>query len=210
MAIARATQQLTLQVSLILFLSWFILTLWSISQWVLHEYWSTYHKLTALITSQRNSVRTVYAGSLLSYLPFDNQSLIRFTWPDLNTFKTNTIFKNLLAKGQQLGQILLLSSHYFFIKLMILFAALPWLLSSFLASVVDGLSKRAIRTACLGRESAYLFHRLPHYLRVGLQLALLGWLALPICVNPAAVFIPVSTVMSVLVIHTVSHFKKYL
>ena len=93
---------------------------------------------------------------------------------------------------------------------MILFAAMPLFTLAMIAGLVDGLNQRAIRTACLGRESSYIFHRLNHYFKKGLVIVLMVWLAVPISITPAYVFIPISLMLALMVAMTASRFKKYL
>jgi integrating conjugative element membrane protein (TIGR03747 family) len=87
---------------------------------------------------------------------------------------------------------------------------MPLFSLTMIAGLVDGLNQRAIRTACLGRESSYVFHRLNHYLKKGLVILLILWLALPVSITPAYVFVPVSLLMGLMVAMTASRFKKYL
>ena len=96
------------------------------------------------------------------------------------------------------------------IKLTILLAALPLFALTMTAGLVDGLNQRFIRTASLGRESSYVFHRLNHFFKRGLIVLLAVWLAMPVSITPALVFVPVSLLLSVMVSITASRFKKYL
>jgi len=92
---------------------------------------------------------------------------------------------------------------------MILLASIPLFALTITAGLIDGLNQRAIRTACLGRESTYVFHQLNRYFKRGLMLLLAFWLALPLSIAPALIFIPVSILLSVVVSITASRFKKY-
>ncbi|MBA2710130.1 MAG: DUF4400 domain-containing protein [Tatlockia sp.] len=96
------------------------------------------------------------------------------------------------------------------IKFAILLAALPLFALSILAGLVDGLNQRAIRTASLGRESTYVFHKSIPIARKLLLLALGLWLSLPIPLHPSILFIGISVLLSVVVSMSASRFKKYL
>ncbi|HCO4740465.1 TPA: DUF4400 domain-containing protein, partial [Legionella pneumophila] len=54
------------------------------------------------------------------------------------------------------------------------------------------------------------FHQLNRYFKRGLFLLLSLWLSLPVSINPALVFVPVSLLLSLMVSVTASRFKKYL
>lgn len=118
-----------------------------------------------LVNTQRNAITPVHQGSLLAALPLDIKSSVALTIPYLNKLAINEFATDLLEKLQQFFQLVLLSSQCLLIKLIILFAAMPLFALTMIAGLVDGLNQRAIRTACLGRESSYVFHRLNHYLK---------------------------------------------
>ena len=103
-----------------------------------------------------------------------------------------------------------LTTHVMLVKLTILLAAIPLFALTMIAGLVDGLNQRFIRTASLGRESSYLFHRLNHYFKRGLLVLLIVWLAMPVSITPALMFVPVSILLSLMVSITASRFKKYL
>ena len=210
MAIKQYSRQMTMQLTLILFLGWLILIIWAVSQWLLYGYTLAFDKINTLVNTQREAITPVYQGSLLAAIPLNAKPDWALTIPYLNKLAINDLAKDLIEKLQQFFQLVLLSSQYLLIKLIILFAALPLFALTMIAGLVDGLNQRAIRTACLGRESSYVFHRLNHYLKKGLVILLMLWLALPISITPGYVFAPVSLLMGLMVAMTASRFKKYL
>ncbi|MBL7479749.1 DUF4400 domain-containing protein [Legionella bononiensis] len=210
MAVKQYSRQLTMQLTIVLFLGWLAIIIWALSQWLLHGYSFAFEKVNTLVNTQREAITPVYQGSLLAALPLNAKPDWAFTIPYLNKLAINDLAKELIEKSQQFLQILLLSSQCLLIKLIILFAALPLFALTMIAGLVDGLNQRAIRTACLGRESSYVFHRLNHYLKKGLVILLMLWLALPVRITPAYVFVPVSLLMGLMVAMTASRFKKYL
>ncbi|HGO6800147.1 TPA: TIGR03747 family integrating conjugative element membrane protein [Legionella pneumophila] len=210
MAVKQYSRQMTMQLTLVLFLGWLALIIWAVSQWMLHGYPFAFDKVNVLVNTQRETITPVYQGSLLAALPLDAKPSWTLTIPYLNKLAINEFAADLLEKSQQFFQLVLLSSQCLLIKLIILFAAMPLFALTMVAGLVDGLNQRAIRTACLGRESSYLFHRLNHYLKKGLVILLMLWLALPVSITPAYVFVPISLLMGLMVAMTASRFKKYL
>ncbi|HAT8591697.1 TIGR03747 family integrating conjugative element membrane protein [Legionella pneumophila serogroup 1] len=210
MAVKQYSRQLTMQLTIVLFLGWLAIIIWALSQWMLHGYPFAFEKMNTLVNTQREAITPVYQGSLLAVLPLNAKPNWAFAIPYLNKLAINDLAKDLIEKSQQFVQILLLSSQCLLIKLIILFAALPLFALTMIAGLVDGLNQRAIRTACLGRESSYVFHRLNHYLKKGLVILLMLWLALPVSITPTYVFVPVSLLMGLMVAMTASRFKKYL
>ncbi|MGM9370853.1 TIGR03747 family integrating conjugative element membrane protein [Legionella pneumophila] len=210
MAVKQYSRQLTMQLTIVLFLGWLAIIIWSLSQWLLHGYPFAFEKVNILVNTQREAITPVYQGSLLAVLPLNAKPDWALAIPYLNKLAINDLAKDLIEKSQQFLQLILLSSQCLLIKLIILFAALPLFALTMIAGLVDGLNQRAIRTACLGRESSYVFHRLNHYLKKGLVILLMLWLALPVSITPAYVFVPVSLLMGLMVAMTASRFKKYL
>ncbi|HCJ1111497.1 TPA: TIGR03747 family integrating conjugative element membrane protein [Legionella pneumophila] len=210
MAIKQYSRQMTLQLTLVLFLGWLALIIWAVSQWLLHGYPFAFDKVNVLVNTQREAITPVYQGSLLATLSLDVKPSWTLTIPYLNKLAINDFAADLLEKSQQFFQLVLLSSQCLLIKLIILFAAMPLFALTMVAGLVDGLNQRAIRTACLGRESSYVFHRLNHYLKKLLVILLMLWLALPVSITPAYVFVPISLLMGLMVAMTASRFKKYL
>lgn len=210
MAVKQYSRKMTLHLALVVFLGWLFLLIWAISQWALYGYNRTFDKVSTLVDKQRQAITPVYQGSILSALPLEPHFQLSLDNPYLNKLSFNEITADLVTRAQQFIKLMLLASQYMLIKLMILFAAMPLFALAMIAGLVDGLNQRAIRTACLGRESSYVFHRLNHYLRKGLVIVLLLWLALPISITPAYVFIPISLMLALMMAMTASRFKKYL
>jgi len=210
MAVKQYSRQMTLQLSLVLLLGWLCLIIWSVFKWLMHDYSHALHTLSNLVTSQRQAITPVYQGSMLASFPLDIKPDLSITSPYLTKLAINAFTADLITKAQQFIQLLALSSQCMLIKLMILLAAMPLFALAMVAGMVDGLNQRAIRTACLGRESSYVFHRLNHYFKKGLLILLMVWLAIPVSVTPAFILIPVSLLVALMVAMTSSRFKKYL
>lgn len=109
----------------------------------------------------------------------------------------------------ELAQLVTLSTKIMWMKFLTLITSLPLFILTLLAGLVDGLSQRAIRTACLGRESSYLFHQLTRYAKRGVVLFLGLWFLIPLSINPAWVFIPMAVFVGLMTAMTANRFKKY-
>ncbi|HAU0120879.1 TPA: TIGR03747 family integrating conjugative element membrane protein [Legionella pneumophila] len=210
MAVKQYSRKMTINLALVVFLGWLFLLIWTVGLWALHGYAMAFDNVSSLVEKQRQAITPVYQGSLLSALPMENHFQLSLVHPYLAKLSFNEITADLVTKAQQLIKLMLLTSQCMLIKLMILLAAMPLFALAMIAGLVDGLNQRAIRTACLGRESSYVFHRLNHYFRKGLVIVLMIWLAMPISITPAFMFIPISLMLALMVAMTASRFKKYL
>ena len=204
------SRRMTLHLALVVFLGWLCLLIWAVGQWVFYGYSQAFNNVSSLVDNQRQAITPVYQGSLLSAMPLDTRFQVSLDHPYLVKLSFNEITADLVTKTQQFIKLILLASQCMLIKMMILLAAMPLFALAMIAGLVDGLNQRAIRTACLGRESSYVFHRLNHYFRKGLVIVLMIWLGIPISIAPAYVFIPISLMLALMVAMTASRFKKYL
>lgn len=154
-------------------------------------------RMTGEVSDQINEIRDGLHKKLNTVLPANNLFNNQEVW-------------NAIQITKQVWLLIGLTTHVMFIKLTILLAALPLFALTMMAGLVDGLNQRFIRTASLGRESSYMFHRLNHYFKRGLLVLLIVWLAIPISITPALMFVPVSILLSLMVSITACRFKKYL
>ena len=113
-------------------------------------------------------------------------------------------------KTQQFWLLMSATGHVVLIKGAVLVAAIPLFLLAMTAGLIDGLNQRAIRTASLGRESTYVFHKSIPIARRLLFWVLGLWLAVPHALSPTPVFVSLSFLLALLVSVTSSRFKKYL
>jgi integrating conjugative element membrane protein (TIGR03747 family) len=135
------------------------------------------------------------------FLPDQNKELLpELTWAVNDMWRKVQMFELLL---EATGQLLL-------IKLAIIGAAIPLFLLAIMAGLVDGLNQRAIRTASLGRESTYVFHKSIPLARKAVFLILGLWLAMPHSFSPSLLLVGLSVFLSFIVSVTSSRFKKYL
>ena len=111
--------------------------------------------------------------------------------------------------GAQCWYLVCASFHTLMIKTLMLVASIPLFLWASVAGLVDGLNQRAIRTACLGRESTYVFHRSMPFVRRVMLIVLGGWLSIPVVLPPSLVFVSLAVMVSMAVSISASRFKKY-
>lgn len=232
MAIKNHTQKkskrIIMSLLLLVFIGWLVLFGWALGLWGLRGFDSSWKTIYELSKQQANAVAefsdtgiTDHFKSWVTSIPTEKISdkVTKATTViknELNTvlpednFELNIIAEDLFSTTKQIGMLISLSAHVLFIKLMILIASIPLFALAMIAGLVDGLNQRAIRTASLGRESSYVFHQLNRYFKRGLLFLLALWLAIPVSITPALMFVPVSILLSVMVSITASRFKKYM
>ena len=179
-------------------LSWLILLSWAIYGWVQHDFSQSLNAIQNLATTQIGLVSSFeHLNRLLSFI---NQISINLPHT-LNPFLLFTI---------QIWILLCAITHVLAIKLSIIVLSIPLFTLAILAGLVDGLSQRAIRTASLGRESTYIFHKSIPVIRKMFVMLVLLWLSLPISLAPSPIFLGLSVMMGFLASLSASRFKKYL
>lgn len=231
MAIKTHTQKQSkkhiMSLLLIVFIGWLILLGWTLSLWGMNGFDSAWKNIYALSKQQSMAVAEFNDASVAEHFKSWINTLPTEQITDKVT-KTSTAIKNelntvlpeenselaqiaddLFTTTKQVGLLISLTAHVMFIKLMILVASIPLFSLAMTAGLVDGLNQRAIRTASLGRESSYVFHQFNRYFKRGLLLLLALWLAVPVSITPALMFVPVSILLSGMVSITASRFKKY-
>lgn len=223
----------------ITFIGWVVLMGWSLVSWGKVGFGSTLQQLKQLTLNQTLAVRDFSESTLTKklndyvrahtsfhtnelvlkaqhvgahitqaakvnvgrYLPEQNKELLpELTWA----------VKDLWRKAQMVGLLVEATGQLLLIKLAIIGAAIPLFFLAIMAGLVDGLNQRAIRTASLGRESTYVFHKSIPLARKVMFLILGLWLALPHSFSPSLLFVGLSVFLSFIVSVTSSRFKKYL
>jgi len=132
-------------------------------------------------------------GSVNEYIPIRSDSY--------------NFFIKKMVEAKNIG---LLTLKIFFSKMIVIFMSLPLFLMTGCVGLVDGLSRREIRTAELGRESSYVFHRLSGFVIKGVSILMVGWLILPINIQPSYLFLVASLILMMSISMASSRFKKYL
>lgn len=94
-------------------------------------------------------------------------------------------------------------------KILLLTLALPLLVLSWIFGVVDGFTLREVRTAELGRESSFIFHRFLSFVPGVLLVLVAIYIVVPMWINPVLFIVCASILILMLTTKTVSKFKKY-
>lgn len=96
------------------------------------------------------------------------------------------------------------------VKSSFILLAIPLFLLFISMGLIDGLNQRAIRTASLGRESTYIFHKSIPVIRKSILWVLGLWFLLPYPINPSIIFVGLSLLLGIVACFSASRFKKYL
>jgi integrating conjugative element membrane protein (TIGR03747 family) len=225
---SKKSKKTMMSLLLLVLLGWLILLGWVLSLWCFSGFDTAFNSVTTLSQKQtiavadfNNSAIAEKIKSWLGTIPADEvthkitqaRQLIKNELDNVlpeTTSELSDIAEDVIHISKQVWLLISLTIQVMLIKLFILLAAIPLFILAMTAGLIDGLNQRAIRTASLGRESSYVFHRLNHYYKRGLLMLLALWLAIPVSITPAFVFVPVSILLSVMVSVTASRFKKYL
>lgn len=223
----KQSKKIIMSMLLLVFLGWLILLGWALSLWAMSGFDSAWETIYKLSKKQTTAIAEFNDASVAEHLKLWLTSLstktvtnkvvkataiikkeLNTVLPDDNS-EFNNIATDLFNTSKQMGLLISLTAYVMLIKLTILLAAIPLFALAMTAGLVDGLNQRAIRTASLGRESSYVFHQLTRYFKRGLLMLLALWLAVPISITPALMFIPASILLSVMISIIASRFKKY-
>ena len=98
----------------------------------------------------------------------------------------------------------------FLVRLLVLIMVLPLFIVAAFTGFVDGLVRRDIRRFGAGRESGFLHHRAKATMMPLAVFPWVGYLALPVSVDPLVVLLPCAVIFGVSVGVTIGTFKKYL
>ena len=122
----------------------------------------------------------------------------------------DTIVRNTYLANIDAIEVAMIGTQLLGVRLATLAMMVPLLVLVYLVAAADGLTQRAIRRACGGRESASLYHRAKH-LQVML-LVMSGVLVLiqPVSIDPRLVGVPVALLVGLLARLQWACYKKHL
>ncbi|MFH1871019.1 MAG: DUF4400 domain-containing protein [Pseudomonadota bacterium] len=122
----------------------------------------------------------------------------------------DTIVRNSYLANIDAIEVAMIGTQLLGVRLAPLAMMAPLLMLVYLVAAADGLTQRAIRRACGGRESASLYHRAKH-LQVML-LVMSGVLVLiqPVSIDPRLVGVPVALFVGILARLQWACYKKHL
>ena len=122
----------------------------------------------------------------------------------------DTIVRNTYLANIEAIEVSMIGTQLLGVRLATLALMVPLLVLIYVVSAADGLTQRAIRRACGGRESASLYHRAKH-----LQIALVvmaGALSMiqPVSIDPRLIWVPCAVLVGVLARLQWAYYKKHL
>ncbi len=122
----------------------------------------------------------------------------------------DTIVRNAYLANTDAIEVAMIGTQLLGVRLATLAMMAPLVVLVYLVATADGLTQRAIRRACGGRESASLYHRAKH-LQVML-LVMSGVLVLiqPVSIDPRLVGVPVALLVGILARLQWACYKKHL
>ena len=122
----------------------------------------------------------------------------------------DTIVRNTYLSSIDAIEVAMIGTQLLGVRLAMLGMMVPLLVLVYLIAAADGLTQRAIRRACGGRESASLYHRAKH-LQVML-VAMGGMLILiqPVSIDPRMVGVPIEVLVGILARLQWACYKKHL
>jgi Domain of unknown function (DUF4400) len=115
-----------------------------------------------------------------------------------------------LPEHRQQVALAITANYIFAVRSVLFLCATPLALLAYLIATVDGLSARAIRRACAGRESASLYHRAKIAQLWVIGGSFIGYVCLPHSLNPCLLLVPMVLASAYLVRLQGKYYKKYL
>ncbi len=104
----------------------------------------------------------------------------------------------------------MIGTQLFGVRLATLALNVPLLLLVYIVGAMDGLTQRAIRRACGGRESGSLYHRAKHLQVALIVVAVLAGLLWPLVTDIRWIGLPLTAALGVLSRLQWAYYKKHL
>jgi integrating conjugative element membrane protein (TIGR03747 family) len=122
----------------------------------------------------------------------------------------DTIVRNSYLANIDAIEVAMIGTQLLGVRLATLGMMAPLLVPVYLVAATDGLTQRAIRRACGGRESASLYHRAKHLQVVLLAMGGVLVLIQPVSIDPRLVGVPVAFLVGILARLQWACYKKHL
>ena len=126
------------------------------------------------------------------------------------TLSNSPLLNDMQHDGHKCWTLIRAANDVMSTKFMTLLSAIPLFFLSIMAGLIDGLNQRAIRAACLGRESTYVFHKTVPLARTIICGVLGIWLCVPMRLPTATIFVSLAVMLGLVMRVSASRFKKYL
>jgi integrating conjugative element membrane protein (TIGR03747 family) len=122
----------------------------------------------------------------------------------------DTIVRNSYLANIDAIEVAMIGTQLLGVRLATLAMMSPLMVLVYLVAAADGLTQRAIRRACGGRESASLYHRAKHLQVVLLAMGGVLVLIQPVSIDPRLVGVPVALFVGILARLQWACYKKHL
>ena len=181
-------KHILLTIAVLTLLGWLILLGWLLYLWLSQDFETAYQFVQHLSPNQ------------MAYMT-NSHTLYESNSPFLHDVQHD---------GFLLWILIQTASAVMFTKFVMLISAIPLFFLCVMAGLIDGLNQRAIRAACLGRESTYVFHKSVPVARKIMCLVLAIWLCVPMTLQPSPIFVSLGLMLGFVMRVSASRFKKYL
>jgi integrating conjugative element membrane protein (TIGR03747 family) len=173
---------------------------WALTMWQDH----TTH------ISQLAATLAAFVYWLFFKLTLIHEAMERFS-QDAPTNMIDMVYRNaLIVPNKTEIRVAMLSTQLFSVRLALVLGCLPLLVVAYAAGMIDGLVERYIRSVSAGRESSSLYHRAKFFQLSGGVTLLMGFICLPLPVDPRLILIPGALVIGLLARLQWKYYKKYL
>lgn len=122
----------------------------------------------------------------------------------------DTIVRNLYIANRDSIEVAMIGTQLLGVRMATLTTTVPLLLLVYIVGAVDGLTQRAIRRACGGRESGSLYHRAKHLQVALMATSLLVGLLWPGAIDVRWVGLPLAACLAILARLQWVYYKKHL
>lgn len=122
----------------------------------------------------------------------------------------DTIVRNSYLTNTDAIEVAMIGTQLLGVRLATLGMMVPIIFLIYLVAAADGLTQRAIRRACGGRESASLYHRAKHLQVMLVAMGGVLVLILPVSIDPRLVGVPVAFLIGILARLQWACYKKHL
>jgi len=122
----------------------------------------------------------------------------------------DTIVRNSYLANTEAIEVSMIGTQLLGVRLATLGMMVPLLVLVYLIAAADGLTQRAIRRACGGRESASLYHRAKNLQVMLLAMSGALTLILPVPIDPRLIGMPVALLVGILARLQWACYKKHL
>ena len=177
-----------LTIAVLTLLGWLILLGWLLYLWISHDFETSFHCVQRLSANQ----------------------LVYMAGEPLKIKSSSPLLNDMQQDGLLLWALVRATSCVMFTKFVMLISAIPLFFLATMAGLIDGLNQRAIRAACLGRESTYVFHKSVPLARNIMCWVLGVWLCVPMTLPPSPIFVGLAVMLGFVMRVSASRFKKYL